>query len=169
MFIMFGWCAITHAHHTQHTRLALTLGYMVTRSMSVNVFLFAYSLEICHMSLTMTRLKVIVCAFVPYPYRRLCLPELKPLEVLWMTRMANTFCDGDRNHRYIKIRFMKIHHSNFDWVYFNKVWKKKPIPWPPKAQHQPIIPCQSMGVIIPSYSNQSEIISTRDIYDRSHS
>lgn len=40
-----------------------------------------------------------------------------------------------KNHRYIKIRFMKIHHSNFDWVYFNKIWKKKPIPWPPKAQH----------------------------------
>lgn len=35
---------------------------------TVWVFLFAYTLEICHMSLAMTRLKVIVC-FCSYPYR----------------------------------------------------------------------------------------------------
>lgn len=34
----------------------------------MSVFLFAYTLEICHMSLTMTRLKVIV-RFCSYPYR----------------------------------------------------------------------------------------------------
>lgn len=55
------------------------------RSMSkcMNVFLFAYTLEIGHMSLTMTRLKVIVCiptlATIIYPYRSPIFTKLRLL------------------------------------------------------------------------------------------
>lgn len=53
--ILLGVCSLWMPKHWQY-------------EWSVYVFLFAYTLEICHMSLTMTRLKVIVC-FCSYPYR----------------------------------------------------------------------------------------------------
>lgn len=73
--------SLTLAQHALH--FAATQQYELK---CMNVFLFAYTLENCHMSSTMTRLKVIVCIcrlWLPYPYRSPMFARLKITLVDW--------------------------------------------------------------------------------------